>query len=110
MPMYLFQVSYTPEAWTALIKNPQSAKERTEALIAKLGGKNHGLWYAFGDYDVIGITEFPNNVASAASGIMLAAGGALKTVRTTPLLSVEEGVAAMQKAAEASGAYSGVKE
>ncbi len=81
MSVYLIQVSYTPEAWAALIKNPQSARERTDAMIAKLGGKSLGVWYAFGEYDVIGITEFPDNVTSAAGAILLASGGALKAVK-----------------------------
>lgn len=110
MPMYLYQVTYTAEAWAALIKNPQSAQERTEALLAKLGGKNHGVWYAFGEYDVIGISEFPDNVASTAAAMMLAAGGALKAAKTTPLLTIEEGIAAMHKAAEAAGSYRGLQE
>ncbi len=106
MPVFLYQVSYTAEAWAALIKNPQNARARTEAMIAKLGGKSLGVWYAFGDYDVVGITELPDNVASAAGAIMLAAGGAIKSAKTTPLLTMEEGIAAMQKAADASGTYS----
>ncbi|MBI1299078.1 GYD domain-containing protein [bacterium] len=105
MPTYLIQATYTPEAWAAFIKNPQNARERTEAMIAKLGGRSLGVWYAFGDYDVVGITELPDNVASAAGAIMLAAGGAIKSAKTTPLLSMEEGIAAMQKAAELGASY-----
>jgi hypothetical protein len=33
------------------------------------------------------------------------AGGALKAGKTTPLLTIEEGMAAMQKAGEAAGLY-----
>jgi uncharacterized protein with GYD domain len=94
------------EAWATLLKNPQSARERTEALVAKLGGKSLGIWYAFGEYDVVGITEFPDSVTAAAGAILLAAGGALKTARTTPLLTMEEGLEAMKRAVGASGVYS----
>jgi uncharacterized protein with GYD domain len=77
-----------------------------EAQVAKLGGRSLGVWYAHGDYDVIAITEFADNVSSAASAILLAAGGALKAAKTTPLVTMNEGIAPLHKPAEASGAYS----
>jgi len=32
------------------------------------------FWFAFGDYDVVGIAEMPNNVSAAASQSQLAPG------------------------------------
>jgi hypothetical protein len=40
----------------------------------------------------------PNNASAAAFALAIAAGGACKSVKTTPLLTVEEGMAAMKKA------------
>jgi hypothetical protein len=40
----------------------------------------------------------PDNIAAAAFAAAIAAGGSCKSVKTTPLLSPEEGVAAMKKA------------
>jgi len=42
----------------------------------------------------------PDNVAAAALAMAFNAGGAVKTVKTTPLMSISEGIAAMKKAAE----------
>ena len=106
MGLYLIQASYTSESWAALVRNPQDARARVEAVVEKLGGTLHGIWYAFGEYDVIAIGEYPDNVTGAAAALVVAAGGALKSGKTTPLLSMEEGVAAMRKAGEASGVYS----
>ena len=98
MPSYLLQVSYTAEALTALIANPQDRSEAVRKPIEKLGGKVVGFWLAFGDYDVVSILEMPGNESAAALALAVAAGGAVKTVKTTPLLSIEEGLSALKKA------------
>jgi len=58
----------------------------------------HGFWYAFGDHDGYNLWEAPNNVSMAATAIAISAGGALSSLQTTVLLTVEETLAAMQKA------------
>lgn len=40
----------------------------------------------------------PDNTGAAAFALAIAAGGACKAVKTTPLLAVTEGMAAMKKA------------
>ena len=99
MPSYLIQASYTVEALAALIKKPQDRTEVVQNAIEKLGGKLIGLWLSFGDQDIVALMEMPNNVSAAAVALAIAAGGALKSAKTTPLLSVKEGIAALKKAA-----------
>jgi len=99
MPQYLTQVSYTQQAWQALVQSPQDRIEAVRPAIEKLGGRVINAWFAFGDYDVVAILEMPNNVAAAAIAIAFAAGGACKGVKTTPLLSTAEAVEAARKAA-----------
>lgn len=98
MPSYLLQVGYTPEAWATLIKNPHDRLEAVRPAIEKLGGRIEAGWYAFGDYDVVTIVEMPDNVSAAAFSLAASAGGAVRTIKTTPLLSTAEAVAAMKKA------------
>ncbi len=100
MAHYLLQVSYTPEAWAALVKHPQDRAEAVRAPVEKLGGKLERVWLAFGEDDVVAIIDMPNNVAAAAISIAFAGGGACKSVKTTPLMSIEEGMEAMKKAAQ----------
>ncbi|HEY5640321.1 MAG TPA: GYD domain-containing protein, partial [Dehalococcoidia bacterium] len=57
---------------------------------------------SFGEYDVILIAEMPNNEAAAGLAMSAAAGGAIKAVKTTPLMTVQEGLEAMRKADKAS--------
>jgi uncharacterized protein with GYD domain len=100
MPSYLVQVSYTTEAVAALVKNPQDRTGVIRKSVKNLGGKLVGSWLSFGDYDVVLIAEMPDNVSAAALAMAAAAGGSLKSVKTTPLLTAEEAKAAAAKASE----------
>ncbi len=98
MVQFLVQVAYSQEAWASLVKGPQNRIGAVSAVVEKLGGKLVQGWLSFGDYDTVVILEMPDNVAAAAFAAAIAAGGSCKSVKTTPLLSPEEGVAAMKKA------------
>ena len=100
MPHYLYQVAYTPEAWAKLVEKPQNRIDAVRPVIERLGGKVENFWMAFGEYDVVGLCEMPNNVNAAAFSIAASAGGAVKSFRTTPLLEIEEGIDAMRRASD----------
>ena len=101
MPSYLLQVAYLPEAWASLIASPHDRLEVVRPAVEKLGGKIAQGWFAFGDYDLVAIVDMPSNVEAAAFSLAAAAGGAVRSIKTTPLLSTAEGVEAMKKAATA---------
>ena len=101
MPHYLQQVAYSTEGWEALVEKPENRIEAVRPAIEKLGGRIESAWIAFGDYDVVLIIQMPTNVDASAIAMAFAAGGACKAVKTTPLLTVEEAVEAMKKAAGA---------
>jgi len=98
MPLYLTQVAYTPEAWKALVKNPQNRIEAVRPAIERLGGKIVSGYFAFGDFDVVAIADMPDHVAAAAFAMAIAAGGACRDVKTTPLLTTAEGLEALKQA------------
>jgi uncharacterized protein with GYD domain len=98
MPLYLTRFSYTPASWAKLIKNPEDRRVAARQYIEAVGGKLHGFWYALGDHDGYNLWEAPDNVSMAATSIAISAGGALSSLQTTALLTVEEAIAAMQKA------------
>lgn len=98
MPQYLIQVAYTPECWQALVRNPQDRLDAVRPAIEKLGGRILNGWFAFGDYDVIAIFEMSGNVAAAAIAMAFASGGAVKALKTTPLLTAAEALEAMKAA------------
>ena len=98
MPLYLSRFSYTPETWAKLIGNPEDRRNAAESYIESVGGKLHGFWYAFGEHDGYNLWEAPDNVSMAATALAISAGGALSSTQTTVLLSVEDTLAALQKA------------
>src|SRR5258708_233036 len=99
MPYYLQQVAYSIEGWNALVKKPQDRIEAVRPTIEKLGGKIENAFFAFGDYDVVLIVQMPTNVDVTAIAMAFAAGGACKSVKTTPLLTIYEGGVGKKKKA-----------
>jgi uncharacterized protein with GYD domain len=102
MPHFLFQVAYTPEAWATMAKHPQDRVELVSAPIQAMGGKVETGYLCFGDYDLIVIADFPDAVTAAGFSMAASAGGAVKSLKTTPLLSPFEGIEAMRKAGSSS--------
>ena len=98
MPKYLVQTAYTPESWANMTRTPQDRLEAVRPAIEGLGGKLEIGFLAFGEYDLIAVVDFPDNVSAAAFSISVAAKGAVKAFKTTPLMTMDEAVAAMEKA------------
>jgi uncharacterized protein with GYD domain len=98
MPLYLTRFSYTPETWAKLTKNPEDRREAARSYIESVGGKLHGFWYAFGTHDGYNLWEAPDNVSMAAVAVAITGGGALSSLETTVLLTVEETMDALRKA------------
>jgi uncharacterized protein with GYD domain len=98
MAMYLSRFSYTPETWARLIQNPEDRREAARSYIESVGGTLHGFWYAFGEHDGWNLWEAPDNVSMAAALLAIGAGGALSSLETTVLLTVDELVEALGKA------------
>jgi uncharacterized protein with GYD domain len=98
MPLYLTRFSYTPETWARLIRNPEDRRAAARQYIESVGGRLHGFWYGFGEHDGYNLWEAPDNVSMAAVVLAIGGGGALSSIHTTVLLSVEETVAALKKA------------
>ena len=101
MAYYLVQAAYTSEAAAALVKSPQDRLEALRPVVERLGGKLPAMYMAFGEYDVVGIAEMPDNVSAAAFSMAVAAGGSVRAMKTTPLMTIQEGIEAFRKAGQA---------
>lgn len=97
MATFLLQATYTADAWANLVAQPQNRIDAIRPVVEKLGGNVVSGWFAFGDYDVIAVVEMPSNVEAAALSIAASAAGALRSIKTTPLLTAEEATEAMRK-------------
>ena len=101
MAHYMVQAAYTAEAIAAMVKKPEDRAAAIRPVVEKLGGKLEGVWFCFGDYDIVGISQLPDNVSAAAFAFAVTQGGKMKTLKTTPLMSADEAVKAMKMAAGA---------
>ena len=98
MATYMYQCAYTPEAWASMAKKPQDRIAAITPVVESLGGTVVGAWFSFGEYDIVAIFECPDNVSIAAFAVAVAAGGAVRTAKTTPLLTTAESLDVMAKA------------
>lgn len=98
MPFFLHQLSFSTDALARLMANPQDRTEAVRRPIEKLGGTIKEIFYAFGEYDGILLTEMPDNVSAAAIALAFAGGGSVRECRTTALMTAAEAVDAMRKA------------
>jgi uncharacterized protein with GYD domain len=90
MPKYLLQVSYTLDGVRGVVAKGGSARKSAAQAAAKsLGGKLDSFYFAFGESDVFTVADLPDNTAAAALALAVTAGGGA-TVRTVPLLTVDE--------------------
>jgi len=106
MPQYLYQVAYTSESLAAQIKTPQDRLEVVGKQISDaVGARILAGGYSYGEYDVSVIVDAPDDVSMAAVALAIAAGGAVRAAKTTPLLSGGQWVAALRKAPAVSAQY-----
>ena len=97
MPKYLVQASYVGEGLKGLLKEGGSSRQKAvETVIKGMGGTLESFYYAFGEYDVFGIAEMPDNVTAAAFSLAINASGAVQA-RTTVLMTPEEVDKAVKK-------------
>jgi len=88
------------------MKNPQNRLETVGRQICEAaGGRFVGGWLSFGDYDLVIIADVPDNESMAAIALAVGAGGAVKSSKTTVLITGDEGVAALNKANAVAKAY-----
>jgi uncharacterized protein with GYD domain len=81
-----------------MANRPQNRLDAVQPVAERLGGRILSKWMAFGEHDVVAILEMPDNVSAAAFSVAVSAGGAVRSLKTTPLLSMEDGVEVMKRA------------
>lgn len=90
MALYVYQAAYTAESVAAQIKEPQDRIEAVRPALEAMGGKIVVGGYPFGEYDVLAVIEAPDDTTAAGFALAVAAGGAVKSAKTTRLLSGQE--------------------
>ncbi len=98
MALYLYQAAYTSESMAAQIKNPHDRIEAVRPALEAMGTKFLAAGYPFGEYDVLVVYEAPDDTTAASVAMAVAAGGAVKSAKTTRLLTGQEWVESLRKA------------
>lgn len=98
MAFYMYQATFKPEAWAAMIQKPSDFRERNRKLIEALNGRVIDGWFQYGEFDIMLILEFPDSVDMAAAAMAAFAGGAATAYKVTPLWSVDEGLNGLERA------------
>jgi uncharacterized protein with GYD domain len=98
MPIYMTQFTYTAEGWRDLVKKPQDRTESFRRLFERDGGRLLSHYLCFGDYDSLIIAEAPNETAMTSNILAVITEGHVKDIRTTVLITPEQGLDAMRKA------------
>src|SRR5262245_26986901 len=98
MPYYMHQWVYKDAEIRAMVKAPRDRAEVVRIATTAFGGVLHAFFFTFGDYDGICITEFPDKETAMACVMSVLGQGGLVRVRTTALLTPEEGQEAMERA------------
>jgi uncharacterized protein with GYD domain len=90
MAKYFVQASYVGEGLKGLLKEGgTNRRAAVEKVVKGLGGTLESFYYAFGDYDVLGVVDFPDHAAATAFSLTVNASGAVK-LKTTVLMTTEE--------------------
>lgn len=98
MPLYMYQAAYTAESLAAQLKDPKDRIEVVKPLIDAAGAKILASGYPFGESDVLVIYEAPGDTVAASIALAIGAGGAVRSSKTTKLLSGREWIESLEKA------------
>ncbi|MET4093867.1 GYD domain-containing protein [Arthrobacter sp. UYCu712] len=90
MTKYLFEANYVGDGIKGLMR--EGGTKRREALVEALnsvGGTLESFYYAFGDTDVLGVFEIPDQSDAAALSLMINSTGSVN-VHLKPLMTPED--------------------
>lgn len=90
MPKYLFRASLSPEGIAGVLQEGGNARMQVvKDAIQNLGGTLDAFYYAFGDDDVVGIADMPDNETAAGFAMETSSSGRV-AVSTTVLLTPDD--------------------
>jgi uncharacterized protein with GYD domain len=89
----------------AMVETPQDRMTQARSIVEAFGGKLHNYFFCFGDFDGVGISEFPDNKSATAFVLKVTATGAFSKFETTVLMTTAEAQAAMKQAHDTNPVY-----
>jgi uncharacterized protein with GYD domain len=98
MALYMYQAAYTAESMAAQINEPQDRIEAVRPTLEAMGARIVAGGYPFGEFDVLVVYEAADDTTAAGFAMAVAAGGAVKSAKTTRLLNGQEWIESLRKA------------
>jgi uncharacterized protein with GYD domain len=106
MGKYLLTGGYTAQSWKALVDHPTDRWVESRKVVEVAGGKLDSYFWAFGEDDFVAIIDAADDVTAAAISVAVGSSGALRNIRTTKLITMEESKKLLEKARTVAAAYS----
>lgn len=94
MPHFMTRWQFTSGSAKALVERPNDRTGAAKALVEGFGGKMLHYYFSLGEYDGLGISEFPDTKTAAACSLAAMATGAFARFETITLLTAGEAEAA----------------
>ena len=82
------------------MSSPEDRSGVIKDLVESVGGQIITFDDCFGDYDFVGVFEFPDNTTAASLVMTVASIGSITNAKITVLIPIADGFAAAQKARE----------
>ena len=98
MARYLMQITLVPQAFAALVQNPDNRAEAVRPIFEAVGGKLEEYYFAVGENTVYVLSEIPDQLSLEALTMAVLAGGVVTSTKATAILTAKEAVDAMKKA------------
>ena len=98
MPLFISRGNYTREAISGMMAKAEDRSDEVAKLLAAVGGKLHGLYMTFGEYDFLIIGEAPSEQDVLAALIAAAGSGGVTNLNTTLAVNAADMKSAFAKA------------
>ena len=105
MAWFLLRFQFSNASSKALVENPQDRFGPAKTLVESFGGKLHHYFFSFGEFDGVGIAEFPDNKSAAAFSMKAGSTGGFSRFETTVLMPTAEAEQAMKLARDTKSAF-----
>jgi len=98
LAFFMHQWTYKDPHIREMITKPSDRAEIVRVATEAFGGKLHQFFLAFGDYDGVAISEFPDATTALACMMSVYGQGGLSSLKTTFLVPSDQGKLAMELA------------
>lgn len=98
MTIFITMGRFSKDGMAGLLARPEDRTKAVSELFTGVGGHLIDLYFTLGDYDVVVISECPDEKAALAALLPVAASGVLSDLRTCVAYRPADAAAAAQKA------------